>query len=126
MTGPRKARVLYVIVCGAGPAPDVGRLVSMAQERGWDVQVIATPAGIEFIDIAALETQTGRPVRSQYRKPGGIRSPRADAIIVAPATYNTINQCRLVKLLDVSAGSWVAIRGRRFYPFCVSPGMSCA
>jgi phosphopantothenoylcysteine synthetase/decarboxylase len=88
-------RVLYVIVCGAGPAPDVGRLVDAAQERGWQVHVIATPAGLAFIDTAALEKQTGNPVRSQYRMSGdnGQRSlPAADAIIVGPATYNTINK----------------------------------
>ena len=36
--------------------------------------------------------QAGGPVRSQYRKPGEPRSRPADAIIVAPATYNTINK----------------------------------
>ncbi|MFC7530608.1 flavoprotein [Actinoplanes sp. GCM10030250] len=40
----------------------------------------------------ALEEQTGRLVRHRYRLPGEPRSPRADAIIVAPATYNTINK----------------------------------
>jgi phosphopantothenoylcysteine synthetase/decarboxylase len=54
--------------------------------------MIATPAALDFIDVAALETQTGSPVRSQYRKPGEPRSRPADAIIVAPATYNTINK----------------------------------
>lgn len=92
MTDEGQARVLYAIVCGAGPAADVGRLVTMAQERGWDVQVIATPAALDFIDTIALENQTGRSVRSQYRKPGQARSPRADAIVVAPATFNTINK----------------------------------
>lgn len=85
-------KVLYVIVCAAGPAHDVRRLVAMAQEDGWTVQVIATPSALEFIDVPALENQTGRPVRSQYRKPDEPKSPRADAIIVAPATYNTINK----------------------------------
>jgi phosphopantothenoylcysteine synthetase/decarboxylase len=83
---------LYVIVCGAGPASKVGRLVDLAQQRSWNVQIIATPASLKFIDVAALETQTRRPVRSQYRAPGEPRSPKADAIIVAPATYNTINK----------------------------------
>jgi phosphopantothenoylcysteine synthetase/decarboxylase len=92
VTEPGKARVLYVIVCGAGPASEVGRLVELAQQRAWDVQVIATPAALGFIDVPRLEKQTGRPVRSQYRNPGEPRSPRADAIIVAPATYNTINK----------------------------------
>ena len=92
MTHPIKGRVLYVIACGAGPAGEVGRLVELAEDRGWTVQVIATPSVLAFIDMSKLETQTGRPVRSEYRGPGEPRSPRADAIIVAPATYNTINK----------------------------------
>jgi phosphopantothenoylcysteine synthetase/decarboxylase len=90
MTQP--AHVLTVIACGAGPASEVGRLVELAQERGWTVQVIATPAALGFLDVPALEAQTGSPVRSQYRAPGEPRSRPADAIIVAPATYNTINK----------------------------------
>jgi phosphopantothenoylcysteine synthetase/decarboxylase len=85
-------RVLTHIVCGAGPASEAGQLVKLAQERSWTVQVVATPAALDFLDLAALEAQTGSPVRSQYRKPGEPRSRPADAIIVAPATYNTINK----------------------------------
>lgn len=85
-------KVLYAIVCAAGPARDVGKLVEAAHQRRWDVQVIATPAALDFIDTASLEAQTSRPVRSEYRKPGQARSPKADAITVAPATYNTINK----------------------------------
>jgi hypothetical protein len=86
------SRVLSVIVCGAGPASAIGALIGQANERGWTVQVIATPAALDFLDVAAIEKQTDRPVRSQYRKPGEPRSEKADAIIVAPATYNTINK----------------------------------
>ncbi|WP_248958724.1 flavoprotein [Sphaerisporangium perillae] len=86
------SKVLYIIVCAAGPAGDVGKLVALAQDDGWTVQIIATPPALDFIDVRALEKQTGRPVRSEYRKPGEPKSPRADAIIVAPATYNTINK----------------------------------
>ena len=85
-------RVLTVIVCGAGPASEVGQLVKLAQEHGWTVQVVATPAALDFLDVPAIEALTGSPVRSQYRKPGEPRSRPADAIIVAPATYNTINK----------------------------------
>jgi len=92
MTRADASRVLYVIVCAAGPAGDAGRLVNLAQESGWTVQVIATPSAQAFIDVPALEAQTGRPVRSQYRSPGEPKTPPADAIIVAPATYNTINK----------------------------------
>jgi len=83
-------RVLYVIVCGAGPAPYVDRLVKQAHDKGWTVCLIATPSGREFLDVPALEELTGRPVRSQYGEPAKL--PHADAVIVAPATYNTINK----------------------------------
>lgn len=88
----RPARVLTVIVCAAGPAPHVGVLVALAQERRWTVRVVATPAALDFLDLAAIQAQTGSPVRSQYRLPGEPRSQPADAIIVAPATFNTINK----------------------------------
>lgn len=97
MTTPPPQRTLYVIVCAAGPAAHVGKLIQQAQDRSWGVQIITTPTGRTFVDVSALEAQTGRPIRSEYRKPGDdTRSaPQADAIIVAPATYNTINKWAL-------------------------------
>jgi phosphopantothenoylcysteine synthetase/decarboxylase len=108
------SKVLYIIVCAAGPASEVGTLVKLAQDDGWTVQLIATPPALDFIDVSALEEQTGQPVRSQYRKPGEPRSPRADAIIVGPATYNTIN-----KLAQGAAETthWVySLRARDWHP----------
>jgi phosphopantothenoylcysteine synthetase/decarboxylase len=83
---------MTVIVSGAGPAAAIGTMVKLAQERGWKVQVVATPAALDFFDTAAVEAQTGSPVRSQYRNPGEPRSEISDVIVVAPATYNTINK----------------------------------
>ena len=95
MTSDGQGRVLSVIVCGAGPASAISTLIKQAQERDWRVQIIATPAALDFFDQAAIASQTGRPVRSKYRKTGEPRSEKADAIIVAPATYNTINKWAL-------------------------------
>jgi Flavoprotein len=83
---------LTVVTCGAGPAAALGTCVKLAQDRGWTVQVTATPAALEFFDPAAIQHQTGSPVRSQYARPGAPRSLVPDAILVAPATYNTINK----------------------------------
>jgi Flavoprotein len=83
---------LSVVVCAAGPATAAGTLVGLAVEQGWAVQVIATPAALPFFDQAAIEQRTGSPVRSQYSKPGAPRSLIPDAVLVAPATYNTINK----------------------------------
>lgn len=87
------SRVLYVMPCAAGPAPFVGELVKLAQSRGWDVWLAPTESAMGFLDVPALEALTGHPVRARYRRPGesGKLAP-ADAVIVAPATYNTINK----------------------------------
>lgn len=86
-------RVLYAIVCGSPVARNVGRLVSLAQTDGWEVCVIATPDGRKFIDVGSLAEQTGHPVRSVYKNPGDPDVlPGADAMVVAPATVNTINK----------------------------------
>lgn len=93
MTEPQRKPVLYVVVCAAGIAGDVGKLITAAQERSWEVGVIATPQAIAFLDCQAIEEQVGHPIRSVWRSPGDARSyPRADAIAVAPATFNTVNK----------------------------------
>ncbi|GAA2260117.1 flavoprotein [Streptomyces ruber] len=84
---------LYVVVCAAGAAADVGELITAAQERGWETGVIATPLAMEFFDTAAVEARTGRPIRSAWRRPGDPRPfPAPDAVAVAPATFNTLNK----------------------------------
>ncbi|WP_256104528.1 flavoprotein [Streptomyces sp. ODS05-4] len=85
--------LLGVVVCGAGNAGKVGTLLLQARRRGWETMVIATPAGLGFLDRAAVEAATGRPVRSAWRLPGEERPPRdPDALAVAPATFNTVNK----------------------------------
>jgi phosphopantothenoylcysteine synthetase/decarboxylase len=74
-------------------ARDVGILVELAQQDGWKVCVITTPDGRKFVDVAALQAQTGHPVRTHYKNPGDADLlPAADAMIVAPATVNTVNK----------------------------------
>ncbi|MET8982736.1 flavoprotein [Streptomyces sp. NPDC004539] len=90
---PRKNPFLYVVVCACGIAGDVGDLIAAAQHRGWDVGVVATPRALPFLDTEAIESRTGYPIRSAWRAPGEARPlPPADAIAVAPATFNTINK----------------------------------
>jgi hypothetical protein len=84
---------LYVVVCAAGIAQDVGELITAAQERNWEVGVIATPQGLGFFDATVVEARTGRPIRSAWRAPGDPRPfPAPDAVVVAPATFNTVNK----------------------------------
>ena len=60
---------------------------------GWS-RSIATPSALAFLDpVPKVKAETGLPVRSQHRRPRRGQDPAtADAIIVAPATFNTINK----------------------------------
>lgn len=86
-------RVLHLFVCGAGPAQRVAEMVELAREDGWDVRCIATESAVQhFLDVPKLEAVTGHQVRTTYRQPRDEPTPPADAVIVAPATYNTLNK----------------------------------
>lgn len=89
--------VLYLVVCGAPAAADVESLVGLAQGAGWLVRVIATPMGVRFLDADRLAELTGGPVRTDFRAPDETSNglPPADAVLVAPATFNTINKWAL-------------------------------
>jgi phosphopantothenoylcysteine synthetase/decarboxylase len=56
--------------------------------------VIASPLGLRFIDADRLAAVTGEPVRSEFRMPSESSNglPVADAVVVVPATFNTINK----------------------------------
>lgn len=89
--------VLYLIVCGAPPAqrsPGVPEFVAECQKIGWDVCVVPTRIGRRFLDTGQLAKLTGHPLRDDYKFPheDDVLPQPADAIIVAPATFNTVNK----------------------------------
>lgn len=70
-------------------------MIDAAAQRGWDVCLILTPTAERWLnaEIPILAEVTGHPVRSTYklpREPDVLPPP--DAIVVAPATFNTINK----------------------------------
>src|SRR5947199_8554622 len=88
--------ILYTIACAASSGILVPNFVREAQAMGWSVCVITTPQGTKVLDIPLLERLTGYPVRSEYKRPEEPDIlPRADAIVVFPATFNTINKWAL-------------------------------
>lgn len=92
-TSSTSESVLYIIACGGRPARDLPTFVQRAQAAGWDVCVVGTPSAIKFLDVSRLEELTGHPVRSEYRRPDEPDVlPPPDALVVAPATFNTINK----------------------------------
>lgn len=89
-------KVLYVVACAAPPARAVGELVDLARARGWETCLIATPRAYSWLDVPALIERTGHPVRHEHRMPGEPDVlPAPDALVVAPATFNTMNKWAL-------------------------------
>jgi phosphopantothenoylcysteine synthetase/decarboxylase len=91
----QESAILYVVTCAARSAEpmDIQDFVKLAQASFWDVYIIATPQATKFIDQPLLEKLTGHLVRCEYRHPEEPDTfPKADAIVVAPATFNTINK----------------------------------
>jgi phosphopantothenoylcysteine synthetase/decarboxylase len=86
-------RVLYIIACGARPAAQLPDFIRFAQAQSWDVCLIVTPEGAKFLDAEHMAELTGHPVRVRYKDPDEPDVlPPPDAVIVAPATFNTVNK----------------------------------
>ncbi|MEV4515183.1 flavoprotein [Dactylosporangium sp. NPDC049525] len=85
--------MLYLVVCAAPPCQHITGLVDLLQDAGWGVQVIATPTATTWMRIDEVEQRTNHPVLHRQRHPDEPSLlPRADAIMIAPATFNTINK----------------------------------
>lgn len=87
--------VLYIVAGAAPPVETISAPVAAAQRRGWDVCLILTPTAARWLagDLAGLAALTGHPVRSAYKMPGEPDVlPPPEAMLVAPATFNTMNK----------------------------------
>lgn len=88
-------RTVYLISCAAPPARAVSTGIRAAQRAGWDVCLVLTPSAHRWLEpqIPDLTTVTGHPVRHQFKLPDDPDVlPPADAILVAPATLNTLTK----------------------------------
>ncbi|MFF5448493.1 flavoprotein [Streptomyces sp. NPDC012888] len=89
-----QTRTLYLICSAAPPVFDVARVIEDAQARGWDVCLGLTPTAAHWLagSLDGLAALTGHPVRWQYKLPGDPDVwPPADALLFAPATFNSVN-----------------------------------
>ena len=88
--------VLYLIACGGRAAAHLVGFVELLRARSWDVCVVATPQAVKFMDLPALRAATGHVVRHEYKHPDEPDVlPPADVMVVAPATFNTVNKLAL-------------------------------
>ena len=87
------ARCLYLVVTAAPPLLRIEQFITALHAEEWTVVMIATPTAATWIDLDALAAETGCLTRVHARPPReGESLPRADAVIAAPLTFNSINK----------------------------------
>ena len=90
---PRSRRVLYWIMCAAPPVQDWQDAARQLQEDGWDLYASPTQTAASWLDLDSIAEVTGHALRTRPRLPHETDElPSADAMLVAPATFNTLNQ----------------------------------
>lgn len=126
MNSPAARGALYIIVCGSPRASRISELVTRAQAASWDVCVVSTPDGLRFLDRTAVEQQTGHPVPDKYRRMDETQLlPPPDAIIVCPATFNTINKLAAGISDNLALGVLTEAIGKRL-PLVIAPALNTA
>src|SRR5215472_3238820 len=113
--------LVYIVVCAAPPAAHAVEFVELGRRRGWELAVVASPDALAFMDVEGLERATGFPVRSRWRRPDEASTvPDADAVVVAPATFNTLNKW-VAGIADTLASATVSEYLGRSVPMVVAP-----
>lgn len=121
-----KSKIL-VLVSGSIAAYKACYLVSKLVQSGFEVQVVASKAALEFVGAASFEALSHHPVHHDLYEHGKalahISLMRwADLIIVAPATANTINRFAGGIADDLLTTLFMAHDFTR--PFLVAPAMN--
>jgi phosphopantothenoylcysteine synthetase/decarboxylase len=79
---------LILVASGAPLASRVVDIVADVRRLGWSATVVATQSALPWID-----EDTGYAVHVGFRRPDQPkRVPEPDAVVVCPATFNTINK----------------------------------
>lgn len=84
---------MYLVVSAAPPVLRIEEFIGALHEAKWTVVVIATPTAATWVDLDTLAATTGSLIRVHPRPPREQESlPRADAVVAAPMTFNSINK----------------------------------
>ncbi len=120
-------KFIIVGVTGGIAAYKAAYLVRALKKQGADVQVIMTEAAKSFITELTMQALSGHPVLSETLKPqsnSGIEhiemATKADAIIIAPATANTLARMRAGMANDLLTAIVLAAT----CPIYVAPAMN--
>jgi phosphopantothenoylcysteine decarboxylase/phosphopantothenate--cysteine ligase len=118
---------LLFIVTGSVAAYKACDAISKLVQAGHELRIVATPAALRFVGAATLEGLTGQPILSDLFESGRaldhIELTRwADAVIVCPATANTLNRLAAGLADDLVGALFLA--HDRTKPWVIAPAMN--
>lgn len=115
---------LALVACGAPLAARLHDVAALAVDTGWLVRVVATPSAMSWVDAGQVEKVTGFPVLVEQRQPGQAkRFPPPAAVIVCPATFNTVNKLA-AGIMDTYAAGVLCEALASQIPLTVAPMVS--
>lgn len=120
---------LLVILTGSIAAAKACDVISRLVQRGHRVRCVATESALRFVGPATLEGLTGAVPLTEMFAPGAalehIELTRwADAVLVCPATANTINRLAAGLADDLPGALFLAHDRRK--PWLIAPAMNPA
>lgn len=128
LTGLEQKRILLG-VCGGIAAYKAPMTVRALRQAGAEVQVVLTASASQFVTATSLQAVSGNPVRSDLWDPaaeasmGHIELARwADAVLIAPATANTMALLATGQAPDLLTTLCLATNARVF----IAPAMNQA
>lgn len=118
---------VLLLVTGSIAAYKSGHIVSRLTQAGVRVQVVASPAALNFVGAATWEGLSGVPVVSSLWTPGQAMDHihlvrKADLILAAPATAHFINRIASGVGDDLLTNMFLAHDFKK--PFLVAPAMN--
>lgn len=123
-----KKKILFQLT-GSIAAYKACQVISKLAQAGHDVQVVASPAALEFVGKPTLEGLSGRAVVSDLWESGRamdhIHLVRwADLIVMAPASANSVN--KLAQGVGDDLITTMALAHDFTKPFLIAPAMNTA
>ena len=126
---PSQSKTILLGVTGSIAAYKAAEIVSLLRKAGHEIHVVMTRSAAEFITPLTLATLSRHPVlggnlseeKGETWKPGHIElADRADLLLIAPATANTIARLSYGFADDALAAVALATRA----PVLVAPAMN--
>lgn len=88
-----QGKVVYYMLTGARKSKEAILNIAGLRELGADVYVILTEDSKQFVNLEELKRVSGHFVRTSFQKEQPDHSlPLEDLVVIAPATYNTVNK----------------------------------